>query len=100
LGITLALMRPDLHVDLVDISDGAIKVARKNIERFGLGDRVRAYKSDLFSKVEGPYALIVSNPPYLDEKEWSGLPLEYHREPRLALVAGPEGLDFVLPILE
>jgi ribosomal protein L3 glutamine methyltransferase len=100
-GITVALKRPTAQVDLVDLSDKALAVAERNIKKFGLQKRVRTIKSDLFKNVKGgPYSLIISNPPYVDTGEYMALAKEYHNEPRMALDAGPEGLDFVIPILE
>jgi ribosomal protein L3 glutamine methyltransferase len=100
IGITLALKRPSLHVDLVDVSPEALAVARVNVARYGLEGRVRCIQSDLFSKVEGPYSLIVSNPPYVTKAEYDALAREFKNEPRLALVAGDDGLTLVKPILE
>jgi ribosomal protein L3 glutamine methyltransferase len=100
IGITLALQNPSIEVDLTDVSEAALKVARKNVERFGLAYRVRVLKSDLFDKVEGPYSLIVTNPPYVPTDEYDSCAPEYHHEPRMALDAGPDGLDCVVPILE
>lgn len=98
-GITIALMRPTARVDLVDISPKALDVARINVARYGLGDRVRCLESDLFSRVEGKYSLIVSNPPYVTESEYAGLAPEFKNEPRLALTARDEGLEFAIRIL-
>jgi len=100
IGITLAMKRPGLRVDLVDVSPKALDVARINVKRFGLEDRVRCIQSDLFSAVEGPYSLIVSNPPYVTNAEYAALAPEFKNEPRLALTAGDDGLDLVLPILQ
>jgi ribosomal protein L3 glutamine methyltransferase len=100
IGISLALKRPGLRVDLVDVSPKALDVARINVERYGLQDRVRCIQSDLFSAVEGPYSLIVSNPPYVTNGEYSVLAPEFKNEPRLALTAGDDGLDLVIPILQ
>lgn len=100
IGITLALKRPTLRVDLVDLSPQALDVARTNVARFGLKDRVRCIRSNLFSKVEGPYSLIVSNPPYVALAEYAALAPEYKNEPRLALTSGEDGLTCVMQILE
>ena len=101
IGIAMAVHNPDWRVDLVDVSDSALSLARENIEFQNVQDRVRVIKSDLFAAVEGEvYELIVSNPPYVTEQEFAALPAEYSHEPALGLRAGDDGLDFALKILE
>ncbi|HKE97297.1 MAG TPA: 50S ribosomal protein L3 N(5)-glutamine methyltransferase [Povalibacter sp.] len=100
IAIAAALALPDAAVDAADISDDALAVTRINIERHGLGDRVRAVRSDVFSGLGGRrYDVIVTNPPYVGEAELADLPDEYHREPRLGLYGGDDGLDIVRRIL-
>lgn len=100
IGIASALMLEDTYVDLVDISPKALEVAKKNIQRHQLDDRVRTFKSDLFSDIGGRrYDIIVSNPPYVSVSEYESLSSEYHQEPRLGLEAGEDGLDIVHRIL-
>jgi len=100
IGIAMAAHNPDWQVDLADVSDGALELARENIRIQHVGDRVRAIKSDLFAGLKGEvYDLIVSNPPYVTEQEYAELPPEYRHEPALGLTAGPDGLDFALRIL-
>jgi ribosomal protein L3 glutamine methyltransferase len=101
IGIAMAAHNPEWHVDLVDISDKALSLARENILFQNVQERVRALKSDLFAKLKGEvYDLIVSNPPYVTEQEFAALPPEYGHEPALGLKAGEDGLDFALRILD
>jgi ribosomal protein L3 glutamine methyltransferase len=100
IGIAMAAHNPSWRVDLVDIDEGALSLARENIALNQIGDRVRAIRSDLFSGLKSErYDLIVSNPPYVTEREFAALPPEYRHEPQLGLTAGEDGLDFALRIL-
>lgn len=100
IGIAMAERNPDWRVDLVDISEDALALARENIAFQHVGERVRALRSDLFDGLAGErYDLIVSNPPYVTEQEYAAMPPEYGHEPRLGLTAGDDGLDIALRIL-
>ncbi len=100
IGIAMAAHNPEWRVDLADISDDALALARENIQFQNVEERVRALKSDLFAGLKGQvYDLIVSNPPYVTEQEFAALPAEYAHEPSLGLKAGDDGLDFALRIL-
>jgi ribosomal protein L3 glutamine methyltransferase len=100
IGIAMAVHQPEWRVDLADISDEALSLARENIEYQDAADRVEAVKSDLFEGLKGRrYDLIVSNPPYVTEQEYAALPPEYGHEPALGLRAGEDGLDFAMRIL-
>ncbi|GHC36803.1 50S ribosomal protein L3 N(5)-glutamine methyltransferase [Aidingimonas halophila] len=100
IGIATALFLPTCEVDLTDVSTDALEVAKANITRHDVGDRVRAVLSDVFDGVAGQrYDLIVANPPYVDERDLATMPAEFHHEPALALGAGRDGLDVVRRIL-
>jgi len=100
IAIAAALALPDALVDAVDISVDALAVAERNIEAFGLGQRVFLHKSDFFSAVGADeYSLIISNPPYVDHADMSALSPEFSHEPTLGLASGQDGLDSVLTIL-
>jgi ribosomal protein L3 glutamine methyltransferase len=100
--IAIACARAFHHaeVDAVDISEDALQVAQKNIEKHGTQDQVTAINSDLFSALEGRrYQLIISNPPYVSSQEMNNLPDEYCHEPALGLAAGVDGIDVAVQIL-
>ncbi|MBN9287275.1 MAG: hypothetical protein BGO43_15390 [Gammaproteobacteria bacterium 39-13] len=99
IGITLALLNPNIKVDLVDISSDALEVASANVKYYGLQDRVRCIQSDLFTNLHDKYDLIITNPPYVPEIEYAEQPLEVKNEPKIALVAGKDGLDILHQIL-
>jgi len=95
-AITLALQRPLLTVDATDLSDAALAVAARNVERHRVSERVQLHQGDLFSalKERTRYALIVANPPYVAASEWDSLAPEITaHEPRMALIAGDDGLS-------
>ncbi len=99
IAVTLALSFPSLTVYATDISPRALEVARKNALLHGVGERVVLLEGDLFSPLPShlreSLLLVVSNPPYVREKEWDILPPEVRREPRVALVAGPRGTEVI-----
>lgn len=99
IGIACAIAFEEAQVDLSDISEAALAVARKNVARHNLTERVRVLSSDLFAELPGRYDLIVTNPPYVDAQDMAQLPLEYQREPALALASGADGLDFTRRLL-
>ena len=93
-AIALALKkeRPELEVVAVDRSPEAAAVARGNAERLGLA--VEVVEGDLLAPVaeRGPFAVIVSNPPYIPSAEIAGLAPEVRKEPMAALDGGADGL--------
>jgi len=100
LAILLALAFPETQVDATDVSQDALEVARRNVEDYGLGQRIRLLQSDLFSGLGSRrYDLVISNPPYVTSEAMEALPPEYRHEPKLALAGGRDGLDAVRAIL-
>ncbi|HUF55261.1 MAG TPA: peptide chain release factor N(5)-glutamine methyltransferase [Thermohalobaculum sp.] len=92
--LTLLAEWPEAEGLGIDISDGALCVARRNAERLGVDARARFARADWLDGVEGRFDLVVSNPPYLAEHERAGLAPEVRdHEPWLALGAGRDGLD-------
>ncbi len=100
LGVLLANSFPNAAIDIIDISPDAIAVANINIANYGLQEQITAIESDMFTALKGrTYDLIISNPPYVDAPSMAQLPIEYQREPQLALGSGHDGLDHTHTIL-
>lgn len=104
IGIASALALPSAQLILSDISSLALAVANENIQRYSLGGRAHTLESDGLSafdpnKSEHQFDLIVSNPPYVDANDFATMPDEYHAEPELGLVSGPDGLEFIRNLL-
>jgi len=101
IAIACACAFPDAHVLATDISGDALAVARQNVARHELADRVQLLESGLFDRIgERRFDLIVSNPPYVPQPEVQQLPEEFRHEPVLGLSAGEDGLDVVVQILK
>lgn len=98
IAVSLAYYLEDAKVVGVDISPKALKIARANVDKHQLTERMSILKSDLlteFIKREiKNLDIIVSNPPYISEKEMQKLQPEVKKEPELALKAGADGLDY------
>ena len=99
LAVLAAMAYPDVVVDAADISAEALAVARINVDRHGLGDRIRLLASDGLAAAEGPYDLVLCNPPYVNSASMQALPAEYQAEPVLALAGGADGMDFVRKLM-
>ncbi|CAM3475096.1 50S ribosomal protein L3 N(5)-glutamine methyltransferase [Paracidovorax anthurii] len=99
LAVLAAMAYPDVRVTGADLSPDALAVARINVDRHGLADRVALALSDGLSAVPGPWDLILCNPPYVNAASMAALPAEYRAEPELALAGGSDGMDFIRRLL-
>src|ERR1700682_4269377 len=100
LAILASRSFPNARIDAVDISRDALDVAARNIADYGLEDRVKLHRGDLFKPIgETRYDLIISNPPYVDAQGMAALPRECRAEPKLAFDGGTNGLDIIRRIL-
>ena len=99
LAVLAAMVYPEVTVDAADISADALAVARINVDRHALQDRIRLIQSDALASVPDRYDLILCNPPYVNAGSMAALPAEYQAEPSLALAGGTDGMDFVRQLL-
>ncbi len=99
LAVIAALAYPEIQVDACDVSDDALAVAKINIDKHQLTQRITLMKSDLLNDVVGTYDLILCNPPYVNANSMAALPDEYRHEPALALAGGEDGMDLVRRIV-
>ena len=101
LALALKKLFPEARVIGADVSSAALDLARANGVANGLsvewreGDLFQAIPPGVFGEVD----LLVANPPYVAERDWGALPPDVQREPRLALIAGPTGMEVAERIL-
>ena len=96
LAVALARERSDLHVVASDVSPTALAVAARNADRHGVAARVALVACSLLDGVSGAFDMIVSNPPYVSERDRLALPPEVREfEPALALFSPGEGLAMI-----
>ena len=99
LAVLAAMAWPDVTVDAADISADALAVARINVDRHGLTQRIRLSESDGLAQLPKRYDLILCNPPYVNTQSMAALPAEYRAEPPIALAGGADGMDFIRTLL-
>lgn len=100
LAVLAAMAWPEITVTGADISSDALEVARINVDRHGLQDRITLQLSDGLAALPGPWDLILCNPPYVNANSMAKLPAEYRAEPELALAGGSDGMDFIRQLLK
>ena len=104
IGIAVAKRVKDAYVTLADISKEALAVAKKNVNRHQLTNRVACVQADALSPAPDflvQFDMIISNPPYITTQEMEQLDRSVKDyEPHLALHGGADGLDFYRSIIE
>lgn len=94
IAIAIATERPAAEVEAIDLSEGALEVAGRNVTRYGLENRVHLRREDLRAISGGRYNLVISNPPYIPRNDLAALMPEVRDfEPSNALDGGGDGLD-------
>jgi len=99
LAVLAALAWPEVQVDAIDLSPQALEVAEINVAKHAMQQRIRLLQGDGLAPAQGPYDLILCNPPYVNSQSMARLPAEYRAEPELALAGGSDGMDFVRRLL-
>ncbi len=105
LAVLAAMAWPEVQVDAADLSADALAVARLNVDRHGLQERITLLQGDGLGATadRGPYDLILCNPPYVNAASMAALPPEFRAEPALALDGNPaggrDGMDFIRVLL-
>ena len=104
IAVAIAKNVPDAKVIATDISETALAVAARNVEKHKLAERIELRHGDLFEPLVPQldlFDLIVSNPPYVTAAQYEALDRNVKDyEPRIALYAGPDGLDVYRKIME
>jgi ribosomal protein L3 glutamine methyltransferase len=101
LAILAAQRFAKAKVDAVELSRGALAVAKRNVTDHRLGKRIHLQRGDLFAPVKSRrYDLIIANPPYVDDKGMAALPPECRHEPAMAFDGGRDGLDLIRRIID
>ena len=100
LAVTLALESPAARIVATDVSPAALAVASTNVERFALADRVELRHAAFLGTADSQFDLVVSNPPYVAERDRPGLmPDVRDYEPAVALFGGRDGFDIFRALL-
>jgi release factor glutamine methyltransferase len=100
LAISLAHEIPASTVIASDVSEVALEIARKNAVRHGVADRVTCVATSYLNGIDGPFDVIVANPPYVKDGAKPAISRDVRHEPEVALFGGPEGLRDVGGVLD
>lgn len=100
IALALAKELPNAQICATDISSAALEIARANAARHQLDKRIQFHETDLLAGLNGPFDLIVSNPPYVGLSEEDQVQLEVRKfEPRSAVFAGQTGVEVIVPFI-
>jgi release factor glutamine methyltransferase len=103
IAISVAKHAPTAEITAVDVSEPALEIARQNIARHEVSQRVAVVNCDLLTAFPAlpQIDFVLSNPPYVSESEFARLADEVRRhEPRQALVAGPTGTEVIARLID
>lgn len=101
IAVSIAKNTNNCEVYAVDISSGALEVAKKNAIKNGVDKKINFVNSNMFEKIDSnkQYDIIVSNPPYIETDTIATLDIQVQKEPKIALDGGFDGLDFYRNLL-
>jgi ribosomal protein L3 glutamine methyltransferase len=105
LAVLAAMTYPETTVVGADISKDALEVAKINVAKHGLQNRISLVESDSWHGLKDEqnqplvFDLVLCNPPYVNSTSMAALPAEYLAEPALALAGGTDGMDFIRGLL-
>jgi release factor glutamine methyltransferase len=106
LAVALAHERPGARIVAADVSADALRTARRNVDRHGVAGRVDLVQADVLDGLDGVAGtgavdLIVSNPPYVPDRDRETLQPEVRdHEPPIALFAGEDGLAIIRRLVD
>lgn len=100
IAVTIAAELAAASVTATDISEPALEIARANAAQHGVAERIDFRRGAYFAGAAEPFDLILSNPPYVPERDRAGMqPDVVNFEPATALFAGGDGLDCVRSLI-
>lgn len=100
IAVSLAKYLPQAEITAIDISNEALKIAKKNAISNNVENQITFISSDMFTNLnEGKFDIIVSNPPYIKTNIIEKLDTQVQNEPYIALDGGKDGLDFYKKII-
>lgn len=103
IAIAIAKNNDNAEITAVDVSLPALDIAKWNVEKLELSERITLLQSDLFAGLDEAerFDLIATNPPYISQSEYDELPITVKdHEPKGALLSGPKGTEIIERILE
>lgn len=100
IAVSLAKYLPQAEITAIDISNEALKIAKKNAISNNVENQITFISSDMFTNLnEEKFDIIVSNPPYIKTNVIKNLDIHVQNEPYIALDGGKDGLDFYKKII-
>ena len=100
IAVSLAKYLPQAEITAIDISNEALKIAKKNAISNNVENQITFISSDMFTNLnEEKFDIIVSNPPYIKTNVIKNLDIQVQNEPYIALDGGKDGLDFYKRII-